>query len=554
MSAEVFRIPLSIPMRDGIVLKADLYTQDDPDHVVPRPVVLQRTCYDRYWEAYRGPARHLARHGYATVVQDCRGRNDSEGVWIAGEQEAEDGYDTIEWLAAQPFADGRVGTHGGSYPGWLQMAAESLRPPSLKAMVVTSGYMQAMRVHGRAGKVLLPRSLVWVYKMSSRTMRPVDQVDWDQVLRTLPLVDAADSIPDADRMWRRWMTNESLYDPVEGDHPHDIQVPTLHLTGWEDEPGQSHVYRRAVATGSANQFLLIGPWDHAGTRNPQQTTMGYDHGPQSVVDMHEVYRTWFDRWLRDDAAPSAGEPTAAVFATGVNEWRSYQRWPAVTGSVTLHLDAAGDGHLGPEPPRSTGELSFLHDPADPVQVHPPLAQNRTGTPNSLSALDIRDDVLTFTTGVLSEPVALDGDAVLRFVGTATAKTADWCVWLADVAPDGTARRLTAALLRVDTDADRPDQREVVLGPLSHVFLPGHRIRLYLAGSNFPVWDRNLGIPGFDATTSDFVTSTHTVRTGAGHAATLTLQNSENAVPGAAFAEEFTHYDNPSGPMDGSNLT
>lgn len=525
MLEEVFRIPLLIPMRDGVRLAADLYTTQDPAHLKPEPVLLQRTCYDRYTSDNTTPAQYLARKGYSTVVQACRGRNESEGEWVAGEAEAEDGYDTIEWLATQNFSNGKVGTYGGSYPGWIQMAAESLSPPSLKAMVVTSGYMQTMRAHGRDGDILLPRSLLWVQKMSDRNMRPRDTVNWDEILRTLPLIDATKQIPESQTMWSRWMENTDLPDPVAADTPHKISVPTLHVTGWDDEPGQSHVYRRAVDSGSEQQYLMVGPWDHPGTRRPQQVTKGYDHGPQSVVDIHATYARWFDYVLRDGEA-FAETGNAAVFTTGVNEWRTYSEWPRYDAEkISLNMEAGNDnldGRLSVEPKLAEAQLSIHHDPMDPVMQQPMTEYLSPNTKNEISGLEIRKDVLSFTTGPIESAMTIDGYITFRFMASATAESADWCVWVGEVDEVHGTKRLASSMTRVENPANEVNEITVVAGPISHVVGVGRELKCYIAGSHFPVWNPNLGIKGFDAHTSEYVESDNTIHLGPDSPGTVTV--------------------------------
>ncbi|WP_353114471.1 CocE/NonD family hydrolase [Microbacterium sp.] len=479
---KVFRVPFRIPMRDGVTLAADRYTLD-PSRTTPQPVVLQRTCYDRNWPSYVDAATALAREGYAAVVVETRGRNDSEGEWRAHASEAVDGYDTIEWLAAQPFSDGRVGTLGGSYSGWVQLAAESTRPPSLATMIVTSSHLQLMQAYGRDRDFRMPRALTWLHQMSHRNMRPIDDVDWEEVLRRQPLEAAGDDLGEVAALWREWMGDPALRasDPVHTGAEVRIDVPTLHISGWEDEPGQTDVYTRAVASGSPGQYLLVGPWDHPGTRNPQRVTRGRDHGDEAVVDMHAVYLAWFDRWLRGDGEAVGDDHRAAVFIGGRSQWAAYPQWPAAGEIVELRLGE--DGGLSAE---RDLPLELVHDPADPVAAHRTLEYSDIAAANSLLALDRHPHVLALTGDVQEEPLLVSGVVEVEIEAEADG-TRDWCVWLADVDEAGIPVRVSANGSRIVHDGAR-STATVALGPVAHEFAPGHRLRLYLGGSNFPIWD------------------------------------------------------------------
>lgn len=512
---EIFRIPIETPMRDNTILRGDLYT-DDPSKTRQRPVLLQRTCYDRNMASYVTAAEALARHGYWTVVQETRGRNDSEGEWTAHEQEAEDGYDTIEWLATQPFSNGAIGTLGGSYSGWLQLAAEHLRPPSLKAMVVTSSHLQLMQAFGRDRNFRQPRALTWVYKMSHRNMKPVGDVDWDSILRTRPLADASKELPSSEPMWSRWMSEEQLVnsDPVQSGTDVKIHIPTLHISGWEDEPGQSDVYMRAVQNESPNQFMMVGPWDHPGTRTPVRETRGRDFGEDAVVPMHEVYASWFDRWMRSDQGAVGSRNHVAVFMSGLNRWVAYPEWPASNAPTVefgFNSNADKTQNLVSADTEMFGQLTVRHDPASPVQAFGTLAYSDTKTANSLIALDENPDVAKLTSAAIPSALNVSGRITVSMSTTSTADKADWCLWLAEVGSDGVPIRVTSNGQRATYGTNQSQQVQVELGPVCYQFQKGSRIRLYLAGSNFPVWD----VLGWhDSTDGKPEVTTNTVLSGA----------------------------------------
>jgi putative CocE/NonD family hydrolase len=506
-------------MRDGTMLRADLYLPEGGIEGGPYPTVLQRTPYNKQGPVYVEGARYLADRGYACVLQDVRGRHDSGGDWEPFVNEGADGYDTVEWCAAQPWSTGRVGTMGGSYGGWIQWALAREKPPHLTTMVSTAtcgAWAEELPMHN--GCVMLVM-LGWLNLVSGRVVQNADLVpNWPEVYRHLPLREMPDALGRDGARWQEWLDHLSLDDywrrlRLDDDFAH-VDVPVLHITGWwdDDQPGAMHMYRGMTADSprAGDQSLVIGPWDHAGTRLPRQTLGGVDMGPTAIHDPLDLHRRWFDRWLTDE--PS--EPTAAarLFLTGRKTWVDADAFPLPgTTELVWHLGSGGransvmgDGTLGPTPPTGASEDVYRYDPANPV---PAVIDENFYSPTVVETpLDHRfkhrrDDVLVYTSEPVSEELAVVGHAEVRLQAATDGPDTDWFIALHDVAPNDTSMVLCEGRLRAryNEDLSVPTLREpdrvytyvIRTGALGHVVLPGHRLRLTVTSSDFPVWDRNL---------------------------------------------------------------
>jgi putative CocE/NonD family hydrolase len=506
------------PMRDGTTLRADIYFPAGGVDGGPYPVVLARTPYSKQNPVYVEGARYLSDHGYVCVLQDVRGRNDSEGEWEPFIHEGADGYDTVEWCAAQPWSTGRVGTMGGSYGGWVQWALAREKPPHLAAMVSTAtcgAWLEELPFNNGCVMLVL---LGWLNLVSGRVVQNAALVpNWSDVLRHLPLRDMAAVLGRDVPLWQEWLDHPSLDEywqrlRLDNDFAH-MEVPVLHITGWwdDDQPGALHTYR-GMAAGSpraADQALVVGPWDHAGTRLPRQTLGGVDLGPDAVHDPLDMHRRWFDRWLKDEPGTV---PAARLFLTGRNAWVDADAFPAPgTTELVWHLDSGGransvmgDGTLGPSPASGAAEDVYRYDPADPVPAV--IDENFYSTDVVETPLDHRfkhrrDDVLVYTSEPAGSELVVVGHAEVRLHAATDGPDTDWFVALHDVAPNGSSMVLCDGRLRARyaDDLSNPQLREpdrvyaylIRTGALGHVVLPGHRLRLTVTSSDFPVWDRNL---------------------------------------------------------------
>lgn len=506
-------------MRDGTVLVADVYppagySEGDP----PAPAVLARTPYNR--AAHIRETFALNQAGYWVVIQDVRGRGDSEGEFVSYFNEGDDGFDSVEWVAGQPWCDGNVGMMGGSYRGWVQWAAAREQPPHLKAFVSTACCASWTGEWPWTNGVLWPGAVQWVHMTYGHSNQPVGAYpipphsnDWTPLknsqLRWGRYIDQAEA----------WMANPvpgEYWDPITfgPDDFASIDVPVLHLTGWFDgcQRGSHMLFEgmRRHSPAADRQQLVVGAWDH-GVQLNQRTYDGVDFGDEATIDFFGEHIAWYDRWLRSDGTKTAALPEtpARIFRTGVNRWTTHEDFPTSEATPTPYYLRA-DGRLELEP--ATGDEPvdrWRYDPDDPV----PTSDGTTSYPKlDRSAVLARDDVETFRSDPLDTPVAFSGRPFVEIYAEADVADTDWFVEVFDEDPDGGTMWVTHGRLRARfrSGLDREEFMEpgavhgfgFDLTPRAHQFGAGHRIGVAVMNSGAPLWAPNPNGGGDIYTQSD----------------------------------------------------
>jgi hypothetical protein len=505
---------VKVPMRDGVVLVADIYR---PVAEGRFPVLLQRTPYNRS-DPTSGVV--LASHGYVVVLQDTRGRYDSEGEFYPFRHEAADGYDTVEWAAALPYANGRVGMFGGSYVGATQMLAAMAKPPHLVAIqpyVTASDYYEGWTYQG--GALMQWFASSWSSGLAVDTLRrktaglssPKAWVDTMPVdsYRLLELPSVRDLAP----YFTDWLRHETADDYWKAirvkDHYGEMTVKGLHQAGWHDifSRGSIENYMglaggAATAAAREGQRLLVGPWAHWPT-SPEGKVGDVTFGAAAVIDGDELLVKWSDYALKDEANEYATGAPVRLFVMGENVWRDEREFPLARARSTRYYLRSARG-LSTESPRGETPDHFDYDPADPV---PTLggrlccgAANRPG-PADQRPNESRADVLVYSTPPLERDVEVTGFVTAEIYASTSAADTDFTAMLVDVDPSGYARYLADGIVRARYRRSRerpepvqPGQIEpyaIDLWATSNVFKAGHRIRLYVSSSNFPRFNRNL---------------------------------------------------------------
>lgn len=520
-------VHVPMPMRDGTKLSANITL---PGGAGPFPAVLMRTPYDNSRADYLRFALYFAEHGYAFIVQDVRGRGDSEGEWIPFSNEAQDGHDTVEWIAAQPWCTGKVGMMGGSYAAHVQWMAAKELPIHLAAMSSTAATGRWIE-DGLPFRFGIPslEMLYWLFLTTGRTLQVsiaayegVEQanqgINWPEVLYHLPLRTLPQAAGFHSETWETWLAHPSLDDywmqmRLDGRF-RLLNVPTLHISGWFDDCliGSVFNYEKMVAESQAadHQYLLLGPWDHHGTREPQEKLYGEDFGPQALVDMLDLQRRFFDVYLKGAGAFDEPKVKYFVLGEGENRWRSAAAWPPPHTMNAFYLDSAGDartlngsGTLSPEMPGGADCDYYVYDPAHPTPAWPD--HEKRWAPQDLTLdqryFQKRDDVLVYTSPPLENALEIAGTPSIELYISSDAPDTDFFVTLCDVYPDGRALRLAwnALRTRYRESARRPrlmTPGEVVrltldLFPVCNIFKPGHRIRVDIRSASFPLSARNL---------------------------------------------------------------
>ncbi|MEV0196659.1 CocE/NonD family hydrolase [Nonomuraea sp. NPDC050691] len=479
------------------------------------PVLLSRTPYGR---AVEGPGFHLdvprlVAAGYAVVLQDVRGTGASQGEFRFIGGEAADGYDTVRWAATAPWSDGNVGMYGDSYLGITQLLAAQERPEGLRAIaphVSPAGLYECVYQPGGVPNlniILTVSAMVLaVDELDRRISRgTATQEDKDRYMAAIGLPDRIDErllelsgrLPLSDQplladlvpFYASWMEHPDPLDPLwRGgvvDHSR-IEVPALVSTGWYDyfRDGSIEHYERL----RGESRLIVGPWTHF---SHERDICGRDYGDQAsqeAVDWTGAHLDWFDHWLR--GAPMRDQARVKIFVMGDDAWREEDDWPISRARrVLYHLGF--DGTLSTRPVEG-GSAEFVSDPGDPVPTLGGAVMTFAAFgPLDQRPLDERGDVLRHRTEPLGVRVEVSGEVELVARVSSTATSADLTAKLIDVHPDGRAELLTDGVARVDGLVPG-EVREVTvrLGAISNAFRPGHRIRIDVAGSNFPRFGRN----------------------------------------------------------------
>ncbi|HEY3079171.1 MAG TPA: CocE/NonD family hydrolase [Chloroflexota bacterium] len=520
-----FERNVEVPMRDRTVLRADLYLPDAPG---PFPALVQRTPYNKAYlpVVYTLDPLRAAGAGYAVLNQDTRGRFASDGAFRPFRDEAEDGYDTVEWAAAQPWCNGEVGMLGASYVGANQLHAAALRPPHLAAIapwITAADYHEGWTYQG--GAFCLGFNLNWTLtrlapdalrRRGEGTDAVVAATDaLAETYRRLPLT-AVPELREAAPFYLDWLAHPDdgpYWRAIRIADAYDrIDVPPFHLGAWYDIFLNGTLRNYAGLGGK----LVVGPWVHSVDLSnlAGEVDFGLRAG-RYAFDLDGVLLRWFDRWLKGERNGVDEEPPVRIFVMGEQPegcWRDERAWPLARvvptayylhsrgGASSLH----GDGALSTEPPADEPADVYLADPHHPVPTrggqnccYP--AQLPAGAYDQRS-VEERPDVLVYTTPPLEHEMEVTGSIEVVLYASTSAPDADFTTKLVDVAPDGYARNLTDGILRgryrEGTDRSRllePGrvyEYRIDAGATSNVFRPGHRVRLEVASSNFPRFDRN----------------------------------------------------------------
>ena len=553
---------VAMKTRDGVTLRADIY---HPAAEGKYPVLLTRTPYNKDSMSpigFKGAGR-----GFIVVVQDVRGRYNSEGEWYTFKNEINDGYDTVEWAAALPNSNGKVGMFSGSYVGATQMLAAIGHPPHLAGIcpiVTASNYHENWTYQGGAFEQWFNES--WTSSLAQDTLnRKVNEAKNALVGSTvLPLnqypvfnlgaphdgaalthalapyfLDWLDH-PTYDDYWKQWSIEENYQ---------NIQVPALTIAAWYDifQGGSLRNYlgMKAEAGNEAarkGQHLVVAIGGHSGWG---RTIGEVDFGPDAPFDENEVILDWYDYLFLGKQNEFANGKPVKIFVMGENKWRDEDSWPLERAKPTKYYlrsagqanSSVGDGELSIAAPDKERIDQFVYDPANPVPtVGGPLccdAAHLAPGPRDQKEVEARPDVLIYSTPPLESDTEVTGPVTLDLYASSSAVNTDFTAKLVDVWPNGLAQNVTEGILRASyRESTTAEPKPIVPGKVyeykidlwatSNVFLKGHRIRLEVSSSNFPRFDRNLNTGKPASSSSTFVKATNTVFHDSAHPSALVL--------------------------------
>jgi putative CocE/NonD family hydrolase len=542
-------------LSDGITLVSDHYYPSDKG---PWPTLLMRQPYGRDIAStvvYAHPV-WFARHGYHVVIQDVRGRGGSEGDFYPFRSEARDGAETIAWLRSHAASNGRIGMYGFSYQGATQLLAAAEQPEGL---VCIAPHMTAADLyHGwfyHQGALRLSSGLGWGIQMLREDARRLglreasDRLEaaWANIRAQSAHVPYGNhpAITDSElpSYVRDWFAHR---EPGEYWAAQDIstkldriQIPALHVAGWFDTYLEGSIAGYLALRNGAgsefareNQYLLAGPWVHI----PWGDRVGDANlGEAANLDTDSVLLRWFDHWLKD-SGDFNDQPRIRYFALGANGWRTANEWP-VAAEHALYLHSAGnansrkgDGTLSvsapaPEQPRDV----FVYDPEVPV-LAPGESQALSG-PFDQAAMELGNNLLVYTSEPALRETEIFGQPRIVLYAATSAAHADLVAKLVRVMANGRAEFVCIGIARsswlfrvAGYAADTIHAWEFTLEPTAFVLAAGERLRLEIASSAFPLYDRNpsTGVAPQDADNWNWARSTQQIVHSAPHPSALYL--------------------------------
>ena len=562
-----------IPMRDNIRLSTDLYVPKNKEGKLP--VILIRTPYNK--NVFRNKEKkHIAHffssQGYIVAVQDCRGKFESEGIYSppAG-NEANDGYDTVDWLTKQDWSNGKVGTFGCSYPGETQMVQAPLMHPGLAAMIPQAAGGVIGAANGRynywagfkGGVLDHAASISWYFRAAHKysykpppgltdteilnireffnpAVTKLPDIDLEQLNWYLPLIDVMNEAGAPPNDWVDLITKDfgdSWWHDVMGFYNGNekFNTPAIHMSSWYDFSVEetlfaSNYFRENAVSKSAteNQFVIIAPTGHCDFDGADENTqVGELYIGDARFDYLGTYLKWFDYWLKSQENSVTDMPKVQYYTMGKNQWQSADAWPLPETKFAkyyLHSNGSansryGNGRLSLKLPKNELPDIYIYDPGNPV---PTLGGSRSEPPGAFdqATVEIRNDVLVYSTPILKKGIEITGPITLIIYVSSSAKDTDFTAKLVDVYPDGKAYNIQDTIFRsryrdgftkkVWMKEDEVYKIQLNLNAASNYFASGHIIRLQVSSSNFPMYERNLNTGGNNYDETEWIVAENTI--------------------------------------------
>ena len=560
---------VKIPLRDKVELNATLYLPKTPDGSAPKtPVVFTLTPYIS--DSYHARGAYFASHGYVFVLVDVRGRGNSAGEFEPFAQEPRDGHDVVEWLAQQPFCDGKVAMWGGSYAGFDQWATAKEFPPHLTTIVPAAAAHPPLDYPSfqNVGEMYDMQWFTFTSGKASQQNLFGDSKFWrtrflDFYKKHLAFSTLDSFVGNPSVSFQRILkhpTADAYYDAMVPTQEQfkKMSLPILTITGQYDgdELGAMTFYRDHMANASpearAKHFLIIGPWDHAGTRTPTDETGGVKFGPGAIVDLNDLHRQWYDWTMKSGAKPQFLKNQVAYYLiaagnTGANgEWKYTDNYAnLIANPKTLYLDSKnGDangvfrsGALTEKQP-SQGADEYVNDPLDThrgEEVEGAEPKDKTSGIDQSFALCIGKDGLVYHTDPLPKETPLIGCPKISLWVSIDTPDTDLQADLYEIQPDGTSISLWSDLRRLRYRESLREAKLVQPGEivkcdfapglfLARRLMKGSRLRLVVYSPNSIFWQKNYNSGGVvaDETAKDARTAHVKVYHDAQHASAIEL--------------------------------
>ena len=544
-----------VPMRDGTILKTDLFI---PDGIQSGALILIRTPYGsvNFWPENSGAktVQTFVSHGYIVAVQNTRGKYGSGGEFTPSVKDDIDTYDTMEWASEQDWFNGRIGTFGCSYLGESQVVAARNPHPAWKAAIPRASGGANNAGPGRdtpfalwtGGAYELANGVAWFVDFGGTENRPKGELDYHEMMRTRPPVDALKNAGLLGTDYEDFIT-EPPSSPYWDKFPYlrvgeTLKVPSLFVEGLNDYGPQDVVMQFEAARAADSvppdyHRLVLSPMRHCAEYDATaNTVIGTREIGDARFDYFQMYLDWFDYFLRDDPKGIGHIPLVQVYSLGANKWEVFDDWPPASAEKTSFY-LTSDYGLSHEAPEVQTGLSYVYDPDDPVPTHgSPVCcvpardgQSAEGYYDQ-AELDDRTDILRFQTQRLDEKSKMSGPVEVVLFVSSDAVDTDFTAKLIDVYPDGTAFTVTEGIQRVRwrnhgkapefMKAGEVYDLRIDLEATNSVFKAGHRIRVDISSSNFPRFDVNMNVETPPALATTGVKATNTVHIGGKHASRL----------------------------------
>ncbi|HEY5758600.1 MAG TPA: CocE/NonD family hydrolase [Steroidobacter sp.] len=523
-----------IPLRDGVELNATLYLP--ANHAEPGPAIVTLTPY--IGQTYHDRGIYFALHGYPFLTVDVRGRGNSSGTFRPFIDESRDAYDVVEWVARQPFCNGRVSMWGGSYGGYVQWAAAKEFPEHLTAIVPVASPHFGTDFPGRSN-MPMPYMMQWLTLVWGRTSQ--DKLFWNKERywgdKFRQLFEAGAPYRTFDEQlgcpsptFQEWVAHprqDSYWDAYNPTPQHyaRMSLPVLTITGIYDgdQPGALMHYRQhmdhASEAAREKHYLIIGPWDHAGTRAPAQRFCGLEMGPESLVDLAKLHLDWYAWTLREGPKPAFLKNKVAYYVPVADRWRYADSLDAVTlrsepfylNSSSSPTDVFHSGMLG-DGPSSAGVDSYVYDPCEVSLAELESSVDPESRADQRMTHAARGRLLIYHTEPFAEDLEVTGFFKFQAWLSIDQPDTDFRVAVYDVALDGSVVLLTTDYLRARYRTSlREEQLIETTQPLSYEFnrftftsrliRKGHRLRLVFGPSHSIYSQKNYNSGGVVATES-----------------------------------------------------
>ncbi len=537
-----------VPTRDGVNLASEVFLPEGGETGQKFPTIVIRTCYGKARDLHR--ATHWVNRGYAFVIQDVRGRSDSDGELVPFYHERDDAYDLFSWIAEQEWSDGNIGMWGASYLGYTTTAAATSGHPNLKTAIseVNVGSPFFMDTVRRGGAICSWPLLCWTLGQSVSNRTDFDvfggiTVDPDKAVKVRPITEIpTEMIGKRSGPWDIWAQHyryDDFWRHCDNTlHSENIKIPMLILSGWHDGDalGVQETWRFLTENDTPGRRIILGPWPHA--LNAFRDCLDMEYG-DNAIDYDYDTRTirWFDRYLKNIPNGEDEKPRATYYVGGAgeNKWHYSDDWSPVESTLTeLYLTSGGnanslygDGKLVTVPADENGYDSYVYDPENAA------CGDGRFEPSVLNSLQARQDCLVYETDVLEEAVAVAGNISTVFFAASSAVDTDFFVTVSDVDENGVARKISTNGIRAEF-RNWPKEPSALLTPgkvekyhiylhfAGHVFQAGHKIRVDISSADYMVFfpNTNTGIDPY--TDPKPILATQKIYHGAGYPSCVRL--------------------------------